>query len=150
MTRDAALIAVFVLAGCTSPLAVGEPCSDSSDCVEGTSCFFTSSAMDQSVCMSDCDETSTRLCGGGEVCIPAASMGIPRELGVCFLGGTTAVGSPCVDTFDCSLGSQCVMVGDVQSCFRACSTDDGSACEATETCEPLVGMGTKGYCAPVP
>ena len=143
------LVSLTLLA-CSSPLAVGEECSDSADCMEGLSCFFSSSDMSQSVCMSDCDDTTMRLCAGGEVCIPAASMGVPREAEVCFLGGATEIGSPCADSLACVRGALCVVTGTDQVCARACSTDDGSACAATETCEALAGMGTKGFCAAAP
>lgn len=148
MTRYALPIVALALAACTNPVEVGQECSDSNDCVDGSSCFFTDGMMMRSVCMRDCDDATTRICEMGEVCIPATLMGAPREQGVCFLGGETPIGSPCTDTFDCAIGSLCVMVGDQQNCYRACSTDDPSRCLATETCEALVGMGTNGYCAP--
>ena len=151
MTRFALPIAALALAACTNPLGVGEECSDSNYCEEGSSCLYTDGMMSRSVCMRDCDDATTRVCTNGEVCIPATLMGAPREQGVCFLGGTTAVGSACTDTFDCTVGSLCVSVGDAQNCYRACSTDDEtSRCLSTETCEALVGMGTNGYCAPMP
>ena len=150
MARLAGLLIPFALLGCTSPLMLGEECTNSADCEVGLSCFFVDVDMTRSVCMSDCDEATTRLCAGGEVYIPATTDGAPRELGVCFLGGTTPVGSPCTNTFGCTLGALCVdLGGSEQTCYRACSTGDGSACTSTETCEGLVGMGTKGYCAPM-
>ena len=141
-----AISSLFLLA-CSSPLAVGEECSDSADCMEGLSCFFSNGDMSQSVCMFDCDDTMMRLCDGGEVCIPAELMGIPREAEVCFLGGDTLVGSPCTDSLDCERGSLCVIIGADQVCARACSTDEPTACQGAETCETLAGMGTRGYCA---
>lgn len=150
MHRLTLALAALALAACTSPLDLGAECSDSDDCMAGMSCFYTDATMMTSVCMADCDDATVRICEGGEVCIPATLMGVPREEGVCFLGGATAVGGSCVDTFDCTRGALCVSVGDARTCFRACSTDDPSRCLSTETCEPLVGMGTNGYCAPPP
>jgi len=139
-------LCAFALLACSSPLAVGEECSDSGDCMEGLSCFFASGDMSQSVCMADCDDTMMRLCDGGEVCIPAALMGVPREEEVCFLGGSAAIGSPCTDTLDCVRGSLCVVTGANQVCAAACSTDGSTPCAGTDTCEALAGMGTKGFC----
>jgi len=150
LSRIALALSALTLVACSPELMIGEECSASADCMEGLSCFFTSSAMDSSVCMSDCDDTAMRLCSGGEVCIPSALMGVPREEEVCFIGGPNAVGEPCVNTFDCTRGSQCVMVGTDQNCYRACTTPDGAECLPGETCEALVGMGTSGYCATAP
>ncbi len=154
MSRPAQLCSLTLLCSaliaCSDPVAVGQECSDSSDCLEGLSCFYTSSDMSLSVCMSDCEDTTTRLCADGEVCIPASSMDVPRGAEVCFLGGSTTIGSPCVDSLDCVRGALCVIAGASQTCAQACSTDDGSACGATETCEALAGMGTKGFCAATP
>ncbi|MCB9519271.1 MAG: hypothetical protein H6699_00165 [Myxococcales bacterium] len=132
-------------------VAIGEACADSLACVVDASCFFTDATMTTSVCMADCDPDTTRLCAMGEVCIPATLMGTPRELGVCFLGGSAAAGMPCVDTFDCARGTLCVSVVDEQRCHRACTVGgDGSECLATEVCQALVGMGMAGYCADTP
>lgn len=150
MARLAPWLISIVLIGCTTPLIVGEECTDSADCDVGLSCFRADGSMTRAVCMYDCDDTMTRLCVDGEVCIPASTEGVLREAEVCFLGGATPVGSPCVDTFECARGALCVTVGMEQSCYGACSTDDDSACRSTETCEGLLGMGTKGYCAPMP
>ena len=38
-----------------------------------------------------------------------------REEEVCFLGGSTPVGSPCDTLFECTVGSICVVVGTDQS-----------------------------------
>ncbi|MBX3272465.1 MAG: hypothetical protein KF729_19555 [Sandaracinaceae bacterium] len=148
MTRLALALAAFALAACNSPLAIGDECSDSVDCMEGTSCFHTDSTMTRSVCMADCDQTTTHICATGELCLAATLMGAPRELGVCFLGGETLVGGACTDTFECARGSLCVDVGGTRTCYRACRTDDTTRCLATERCEGLVGMGMNGYCAP--
>jgi hypothetical protein len=98
--------------------------------------------------MPDCDLTTTRVCADGEVCTRATGPDRPADLGVCYFGGATAVGSACTSNLECELGSICVSVGATQSCFRACNTDDGSACEETETCSPLEDMGTNGFCEP--
>ena len=148
MSRVPFVLVVLSLTACSNSFMVGEACTASSDCAEGSSCIFANPDMTEAVCMFDCDESMTRLCEGGEVCIPAAEMGVPRELGVCFLGGDTPVGSPCMDTFDCELGTQCVTLGMESLCFRACTVSDGSACQAGETCEELIGMGDNGYCQP--
>ena len=149
VARLAVPLIVLVLAGCTTPLIVGEECTDSSDCEDGLSCFFSDSTMTTARCMQDCDDTMMRLCSGGEVCLRTARMGLPREEEVCFLGGSTPVGSPCVDVFECAVGAICVIDGTDQSCFRACDSSDGTACQVTETCEALMGMGTNGYCVPM-
>ena len=150
-TTVLALAAVLSVA-CTTPLEIGEECNDSSDCVEGLSCIFTSGEMTTSVCMADCDSAATVLCAGGEICIPATLMGVPREAGVCFLGGEGEVGATCTSTFDCTRGTLCVeIVGSGNSCRRPCDVGGGEpACQSTETCEPLVGVGSaRGYCAPM-
>lgn len=148
MSRVSLTVVALALSACSSSFGVGEPCTASSDCVDGFSCIYANAEESEAVCMRDCVESETRLCEGGEVCIPAAEMGVPRELGVCFLGGTAPVGSPCMTTFDCELGTQCVELGDENFCFGACTVGDGSACAAGETCEELVGMGDNGYCQP--
>lgn len=140
----------FVAAGCASPLMKGQECTDSADCEVGLSCILSDSTMTTAACMEDCDLTTTRVCSGGEVCTPALSMDVPRDAGICLLGGSTPEGSPCVDIFECVIGSICVTAGAEQSCFRACGTaDDPSRCPSSETCELLGGTGTQGYCAPM-
>lgn len=127
--------------------AVGEACAESSECAAGLSCFEHQSATPSPVCMTDCDLATSRLCGDGTVCTPASGVDRPAGLGVCYLGGTTAEGSACTNNLECARGTVCVITAAAQSCFRAC-TVDGSDCGAGETCTPLEGMGTKGYCAP--
>jgi len=141
-------VLALALSACTSSFGVGEPCTASSDCRDGFSCIYANAEETEAVCMMDCVESETRLCEGGEVCIPAAEMGVPRELGVCFLGGAGAVGSSCIDTFDCELGAQCIELGSENRCYRACTVGDGSACAAGETCAEIIGMGDNGYCQP--
>ncbi|MCB9597390.1 MAG: hypothetical protein H6719_31990 [Sandaracinaceae bacterium] len=150
MNRLALTLAALALAACTSPLELGQECSDSNDCLDGLACFFTDGTMSRSVCMSECDDSTTRLCELGEVCIPATLMGVPRDRGVCFLGGEATAGMPCVDTFDCARGTLCVSVSDVQTCYRACTVGaEDDPCFSNEVCQALVGMGTNGYCAPI-
>lgn len=142
------LLIALGLAGCTTPAELGEPCVDSADCAAGLSCIVLMHE-DARVCMPDCDLTTTRLCDDGAVCTPVASVGRPAELGVCYLGGTTAVGSPCTAPLACVRGALCVVAGDQQVCRRACRTD-GSECDASEVCTPLENMGTNGFCEPAP
>ena len=135
---------------CTSPAEIGDECADSADCTMGLSCFEHEGVEPSPVCMEDCDLSTQRLCSTGAVCTPASGPDRPADLGVCYLGGTAAVGDECNNNLQCALGTICVLSGGSQRCFRACSTDDGSACEAAETCEGLVDMGTRGYCNPTP
>lgn len=149
---------------CTNPLDIGEECNDSAQCMEGMSCIFRDATRTIAVCMEDCTVAVTRLCEGGPACIPAElSDGTPREFGVCFLGGPTAVGEPCVDSFECALGALCVgqdplgapgepieCPRDTCACLLSCDTADGSNCAAGETCTALLDMGTNGYCAAAP
>jgi len=148
LSRGVVVVIALALAACSNSFAVGEPCTSSSDCVEGLSCIYIDEDETDSRCMMDCAMDETRLCDGGEVCIPVLEEGVTRELGICFLGGPMPVGSPCVDTFDCALGLQCVERGSEQLCFRACTVGDGSACGGGETCEALIGTGDDGYCQP--
>lgn len=142
-----ALPLVFSMAACTQPADVGETCTDTSDCMAGLSCIQPSALSDApTVCMEDCDLTMTRLCEGGEVCTMVPSPGRPANLGVCLLGGTTAVGAACTASADCVAGAICVSAGGAQSCFRACTA---GTCAATEMCVPLVDMGTNGFCQPM-
>ncbi len=92
----------------------------------------------------------TRLCDDGTVCT-AVSSGVdrPASSGVCYLGGLTAVGSPCTHNTECAAGAICVQLSDgTQSCYRACTTAVTGQCDTSETCTPLVGMGMNGYCQP--
>ena len=133
-------------AGCSDPAEAGQECADSADCAEGLSCFEHAGAAVSPVCMPDCDLATTRLCGDGAVCTRATGPDRPAELGVCYLGGTTATGSECSTNLECELGSICVMVEGAQSCYRACSTEDATTCGDGETCSPLEAMGTNGFC----
>lgn len=137
---------VTCLVGCSSAADVGDPCTDTADCLGGLSCMVHEGAEVTPVCMSDCDITTTRLCEGGAVCTPAMGAGRPANLGVCYLGGTTAVGQACTGNLQCVRGSICVSTGGAQQCYRACTTTDGAGCEAGETCSALEGMGTNGFC----
>lgn len=149
---------------CTNPLDVGEECNDTAQCMEGMSCIYGDASRTSAVCMLDCTVASTRLCDGGQVCIPAElGDGTPREFGVCFLGGPTPAGEACVDSFECALGALCIgqnplgAAGDPIECPRdtcaclvSCDTADGSNCAEGDTCTALLDMGTNGYCAPAP
>jgi hypothetical protein len=146
--RRALLLASLALAACTDPALVGEECTDSADCDEELSCFEHEGAAISPVCMADCDLSTTRLCDDGTVCTVATGPSRPAGVGVCYLGGTTDVGSPCTGNLECVAGAICVDTGDTQACFRACSTDDGSACEEGEACTALEMMGTNGFCQP--
>lgn len=146
VSASLALTVALAAVGCTSAADVGEACTDSADCLGGLSCFIHEGASVSPVCMSDCDLTMTRLCEGGAVCTPATGAGRPENLGVCYLGGTTAVGQACTGNLECVRGAICVSTGGAQQCYRACRTSDMMACPAGETCTPLEGAGTNGFC----
>lgn len=134
-----------LLGACTSPAEVGQPCTDSADCVAGASCISIGDPEEGVyVCMSDCDLTMERLCEGGEVCTDPIASSRPENLGICFLGGDTPIGSPCSENWECVRGSQCILPAGV--CRRACTTDSTSGCEAGEVCTMLAG--TAGFCEP--
>lgn len=148
-----AIASLPLLAACSStPAMTGEMCVDSADCELGLSCVEHQGAELSPVCMADCDRTMVRLCPGGEVCTPPLAGGPARDpnLGFCYLGGSTAVGDPCEGPLQCVRGAICVELSGDQSCYRACDTEDGSACEAGETCTELMDMGTNGFCLPTP
>ncbi|HJL15351.1 MAG TPA: hypothetical protein RMH99_06845 [Sandaracinaceae bacterium LLY-WYZ-13_1] len=144
--RCAPLFASLALLACGEPALVGEECVDSADCDEGLSCFEHEGAEVSPVCMADCDLSATRRCDEGQVCTRATGTDRPEDLGVCYLGGTTAVGEACTGNLECEAGAICVDTGDVQACFVACDTEDGAACAEGETCAPLEDMGTNGFC----
>lgn len=141
-----------LLAACTEPALVGEGCSDSTDCEVAASCFEHDGAEVTPVCMMDCDLTTTRVCADGSVCTSVTTPDRPANLGVCYLGGTTAIGSSCTRNLECARGSICVDLTPTittdaeQYCFRACRTDDTAGCAATETCNALEAMGVNGFC----
>lgn len=141
------LLALFALVpACTSPAQLGEPCTDSDDCAGGLSCITVGDPDEGTyVCMSDCDLTMTRLCEGGEVCTDPLATSRPENLGICFLGGDTPIGSPCAENWECVRGSQCIQPAGV--CRRACSTESTSGCDAGEMCTML--SGTAGFCEPM-
>lgn len=134
---------LFCFAGCTSPADVGEPCADSADCMEDLSCF---ARGDENVCMRDCDYEGERFCEDGSVCTMATGPGRPADLGVCYLGGTTAVGSPCETNLECVQGSVCVDNDGAQTCYRACTVGVEGDCETGEVCSMLEAMGDRGFC----
>ena len=140
--------ASLALAACGAPVDVGETCADTADCIEGLSCFEHVGADPSPVCMPDCTLGASRFCDNGAVCTRAIGADRPADQGVCYLGGTVAVGSDCADNLECVRGAICVARGalDAQLCFRACSTDDAAACEEGETCSPLAEMDTNGFC----
>lgn len=155
--RCAALYASLSLVACGSPAMVSEECAASADCEEGLSCF-THAGSDTNLCMADCDLTMTRLCEGGLVCTGHDSATRPAELGVCYLGGTTAVGESCTGNLECEAGAICIctaatdaecmtMPETFQHCYRACSVGDDT-CETGEVCVGLEGMGDNGFCQP--
>ena len=145
LAHTSLFVSLLVLGGCTSPAELGEPCTDSADCATGLSCFEHEGAEASPVCMSDCDLTMERLCAGGAVCTPADGVGRPAELGVCYLGGATAVGAACTGNLECVSGAICVTIGSESACYRACRTSDTpSTCPAGETCATLTG--TDGFC----
>ncbi len=146
VTASLALVAALTSVGCTSAADVGEACTDSADCLGGLSCFVHAGAAVSPVCMADCDLTTTRICEGGAVCTPATGIGRPESLGVCYLGGNTAIGQPCVGNLECVPGAVCVATGGSQQCYRACRTSDTMACPDGETCTALEGAGTDGFC----
>ncbi len=144
------VVSLLFVGACTSPADVGEPCTDTADCKGGLSCIAQGSATDApTVCMTDCDLTMTRLCDGGEVCTTVLSAGRDPNLGVCYLGGATAIGAACTANLECVAGAICVSTGGTQACYRACSTDE-SDCGGAETCVGLSGMGTAGFCQATP
>jgi hypothetical protein len=137
----------LAFAACTSPADVGEECTDSADCMEGLSCFEHFGMAVSPVCMRDCDLDAVRLCEDGAVCLETDSTGgRPADLGVCYLGGSVAVGSACNGNLECVSGAVCVSVGGAQSCYEACSTDASGQCGKGEVCSPLTDMGTNGFC----
>lgn len=149
------LFVVFsLLAACTEPAPLGEVCADTADCVEGSSCFDHDGAETTPVCMADCDLSTVRICDDGTVCTVATGPDRPSTLGVCYLGGTVAIGSACTRNLECTGGSICVDLTPTiatdaeQYCFQACRTDDATGCDATETCNALEGMGVNGFCQP--
>ncbi|MFK7987673.1 MAG: hypothetical protein AB8I08_16770 [Sandaracinaceae bacterium] len=144
------VLALVGASGCTAAALAGEECVDSADCDEGLSCFNHQGAATSPVCMPDCDLETTRLCGDGTVCTTVAETpGIdrPANLGVCYLGGTTAVGSACTTNLECTSGSICVNVSGAQTCYPACLTTD-DMCAAGSSCVGLEDMGDNGFCEP--
>lgn len=117
---------------------VGEDCTDSSDCYNDASCFNRVSGGP--VCMALCS-AGDRLCSDGSVCLASAT----NSEHVCYIGGTTAIGSACTGGTECAIGGVCINDGTDTLCRQACSTDDGSACAAGETCEPTTSP-PEGFC----
>jgi hypothetical protein len=145
------------LAGCTEPAEVGEVCINSADCVEGLRCIDHVGQDPSQACMSECDPTTTRLCATGEVCGAPCTVGedgvcrvTDPAVGVCYLGGTTAIGSDCILNSDCIAGAICVSRDDldpvIQQCYQACTVGDETPCAAGETCMPLTSAGLDGFC----
>lgn len=137
------IVGLLGIAACSSdPGLLGQECVDSADCDAGLSCFNRPGGAITPVCMMDCDLATTRVCSDGSVCLMREGGGA----GVCYLGGTTAVGAACDGALDCVAGSVCVNSGGATSCFRACVVGDGARCQAGETCSAL--MSGDGFCEP--
>ncbi|MGF1468290.1 MAG: hypothetical protein ACFCGT_19380 [Sandaracinaceae bacterium] len=142
MGRLSACLVLLLVGACTNPVALGDPCEDSSDCQEGLGCFEGPTGLRR--CMDLCTPSATYLCAGGEVCLPRDA-----NPGACYLGGFTSVGDACEAATDCVLGAVCVDRGeDGTQCLRACDVSDGSRCAAGESCTMVPGMATNGFCLP--
>jgi len=129
------------MVGCASIGEAGDPCTNDSDCGEGTDCF--NRAGGDSICMTLC-AADDRLCEGGEVCLERSGGGTP----VCYAGGTVELGATCTGGTECVRGGVCINSGTETSCFQACSTDDADPpCGAGETCQASSTTSTDGYCA---
>ena len=139
-----ALVALSMIGGCASPGLVGEACATGDDCDVDLSCFNRPGAATSPVCMADCDMGATRVCSDGSVCLERVGGGP----GVCYLGGTGAVGSACDGALDCEQGSVCVNAGGATTCATACTVADGSRCAAGETCSAL--SSGAGFCETTP
>ncbi|MBX3272131.1 MAG: hypothetical protein KF729_17835 [Sandaracinaceae bacterium] len=133
---------VLVLAGCASDLpGEGMACTSANRCAEGLDCV--ADASDAPRCMRRC-AAGTGVCDDGLACLELTT----GSGGVCWLGGTTALGAACSGGRQCAPGGVCVRpaAGADSVCAQACSPPATTYCEAGERCAELASGG--GYCAP--
>lgn len=129
-----------VLAGACGSTAPGEgaACSTSNACATGLSCVNDAAGAPR--CMRQCTRGSA-VCDDGAACIDLTTSGA-----VCWLGGATAIGSPCSSGTQCERGGVCVSPasGADSICAQACLPPSTEFCAASETCTATTGGG--GFC----
>lgn len=153
MTRRSIALILTLAAGCDSAAApepdagaqIGQRCADSAstDCAPALSCTVADGRG--ATCMADCDLRTTRLCEGGAVCLATMAPGRPADLGVCYLGGSTAIGAACTADRECALGAVCVDAG-TQVCRQACGVGLESVCEPGGECLLSSTLSAADYC----
>lgn len=123
--------------GSTAP-GEGEACSTSNACATGLSCVNDAAGAPR--CMRQCTRGSA-VCDDGSACIDLTTSGA-----VCWLGGATALGSPCSGGTQCARGGVCVSAssGADPTCEQACLPPSAEYCAAGESCVATTSGG--GFC----
>lgn len=120
------------LVGCAGGIA--SRCDEESDCRDNLVC---AGAAGQERCMEPCG-ASDRLCDDGLVCTMTRTTTSAGEY-VCFVGGTTPIGSACTESAACESGTVCANEVCQQACvFGAFPEICGDvACTASATVGPF-------------
>jgi hypothetical protein len=128
-----------VLVGCGSTVpGEGEACSPSNACAAGLSCVNDAAGAPR--CMRTCTRGSV-VCDDGAACVDLTTAGA-----VCWLGGTTPLGSGCSGGTQCARGGVCVSAstGADPTCQQACLPPSADFCAAGQSCVATSSGG--GFC----
>ncbi len=127
-------VVLFLGLGCALP-GEGEPCTDANKCDEGLTCV--NNASDKPTCMRDC-AVSDVTCDDGLACVALSDS---TTSGVCWPGGSTALGETCTGGQQCTGGGICVNTGGGATCHQACKPPSTEFCQTGEICVDSTGGG---------
>jgi hypothetical protein len=137
-----ALVTVVVLSslGACGQSISGRACSADDPCPDTHHCI--QDRLGDARCMADCSGDDRTLCSDGSFCATSTTGDM-----ICWLGGSTAIGSACTSNTECVRGGLCVgLAGGTGAalCFQGCN-NVGGTCPSGGTCQ--MTLQGNGFCS---
>jgi hypothetical protein len=121
-------------------------CDDAHACGTGQACYVkVTSAVEATLCGQVCDLHTQNCELTTQACYPFSKLNQPGS-GICVAPGAGIEGGVCKVANDCAKGLTCI--GRDAKCAKMCDRGGGApTCGAGQTCAPIIGQTTIGYCA---